>query len=48
MKTYVVGTHLKCLDEVLLMSIHNIHFCGGNKKNIKKLEKCPKDIDAPI
>ena len=28
MKTYVVGTHKKCLAEVLLMSTHNICFCG--------------------
>ena len=27
-KTYVVGTHQKHLDEVLLMSTHNICFCG--------------------
>ena len=28
MKTYVVGTHQKRLIEALLMSTHNIHFCG--------------------
>ena len=27
-KTYVVGTHLKSLCKVLLMSTHNICFCG--------------------
>ena len=26
------GTHLKCLDEALLMSTHNIHFCGEIRK----------------
>ena len=26
MKTYVVGTHLKCFDEVLLISTYNICF----------------------
>ena len=33
-KTYVVGTHLKCLVEVLLMSTHNHMFSWRNKKNI--------------
>ena len=28
MKTYVVGTHQKCLGEALLMSTHNICFHG--------------------
>ena len=28
MKTYVVGTHQKHLDEMLLMSMHNTCFCG--------------------
>ena len=28
MKTYVMGTHLKCLNEALLMSIHIICFHG--------------------
>ena len=27
-KTYVVGTHYKCLSEVLLRSTHNLCFCG--------------------
>ena len=28
MKTYVVGTHKKCLRELLLMSIHNMCYHG--------------------
>ena len=32
MKTYVVGTHLKCLNEALLMSTHNICFRGEIRK----------------
>ena len=32
MKTYVVGTHLKHLAEVLLMSTHNICFRGEMRK----------------
>ena len=31
---YVVGTHLKCLIEALLMSTHKIYFSWRNKKNI--------------
>ena len=31
-KTYVVGTHLKCLTEALLMSTHNLCFCGEIRK----------------
>ena len=31
-KTYVVGTHLKCLTESLLMSTHNICFHGEIRK----------------
>ena len=29
---HVVGTHLMCLSEVLLKSIHNIHFGGKMQK----------------
>ena len=32
MTTYVVGTHLKDLLEALLMSTHNICFCGEIRK----------------
>ena len=32
MKPYVVGTYLKRLGELLLMSIHNIRFCGKIRK----------------
>ena len=35
-KTYAVGTHLKCLAEVLLMSTHNM-FLWKNKKKISVL-----------
>ena len=28
MKTYVIGTHKKCLTKVLLMSTHNMRFHG--------------------
>ena len=31
-KTYVVGTHQKCLSEGLLMSTHNICFRGEIRK----------------
>ena len=31
-KTYVVGTHQKRLGEALLMSTHNICFCGDIRK----------------
>ena len=34
MKMYVVNTHQKCLAEMLLISIHNIHFPGEIRKNI--------------
>ena len=33
-KTYVVGTHKKCLGEPLFMSTHNILSSSRNKKNI--------------
>ena len=33
-KTNVVGTHLKCLAEVLLMRTHNIYFYREIRKNI--------------
>ena len=32
MKTYVVGTHSKCLTEVLQMSTHNMFPCRNKKK----------------
>ena len=32
MKTYVVGTHYKHLAEALLMSTHNVCFCGEIRK----------------
>ena len=32
MKSYVVGTHLKCLTEVILMSNPNIHFYDDKRK----------------
>ena len=32
MKTYVVGTHMKCLSKVRLMNIHNICFHEKKKK----------------
>ena len=32
MKTYVAGTHEKCLGEALLMSTHNIRFYGEIRK----------------
>ena len=35
-KTYVVGTHWKCLREVLLMSTHNICFL----EDIRKISVC--------
>ena len=38
-KTYVVGTHKKRLDEALLMSTHNIYFCGKIRKISILLEK---------
>ena len=34
MKTYVLGTHKKCLNEVLLMSTHNICLHGKIRKYI--------------
>ena len=33
-KTYVVGTHQKCLGEALLMRTHNICFCADIRKII--------------
>ena len=33
MKAYVVGTHLKCLTKVILMSTHSM-FSWRNKENI--------------
>ena len=32
MKRYVLGTHKKCLGEVLLMSTNTIYFCGKIRK----------------
>ena len=32
MKTFIVGTHKKCLDEALLMRTHNVCFCGEVRK----------------
>ena len=32
MKTYVVGTHEKCLSEALLMSTHNVYLHGEIRK----------------
>ena len=42
MKTYVVGTHYKCLTEALLMSTHNICFHGekGKITVLFGLKKC--------
>ena len=31
-KTYVVGTNLMRLNEAILISTHNICFCGGIRK----------------
>ena len=33
-KTYVVGTHLMGLGKALLMSTHNICFCGEIRKTL--------------
>ena len=46
-RKYVVGTHLKPLNVVLLMSIHNIHFCGKNIKLNRMLFFQSKSIDYP-
>ena len=35
-KTYIVGTHWKCLTKVLLMSTHNVCFYGELKKIISE------------
>ena len=36
-KTYVVGTHYKHLDEARLMSTHNINFNGEQEKLIPEV-----------
>ena len=41
MKTYVVGTHWKYLDKVLLISTHNI-CCYGEIRKISTISSCKK------